>query len=480
MAYQPRLSELQDVLPDTLLLLGVDGTILDNHVPVSADLFTLTEPLNGVHFSAALPPKIASSLEQSIELARTHPVPITFEVDTTCHGRERVYEVRLVNRVDNACLAIFRDITLRQRADGMVQQVGRLRLELAFAERAALVGRLTSAFVHEIGQPITAINANADAASRMLAGPSPDLHELRQIQADIIACAERTSGMFDRLRNILGKRHASIGPLDVNQLVEDVTLMVGNELMMRQILLHTNYGARLPVVSGECVELQQVILNLLLNAADAVGCREKPAIVITTSRVNSSVAIDVSDNGSGIAPRDLKRLFEPFFSTKPNGMGMGLAISSEIIRRHGGTIQALNNAGVGAVFRVLLPARAAPDQCAQALRHALPGEPSNDSNAFPQSESAPAESSVAVGDAILRSRKARAEAIGGNLQATINYLRLARLMRDPEACRRSVRHALVTLHTSDHLIQKLTPTLKEQREFSLMRVQILELMAELE
>ena len=476
MAYQPCLQEFQNVLPDTLLVLGVDGTILDNHVPESADLFTLTEPLNGLHYSAALPASIAASLAQSIELARNHPAPVAFEVDTVCHGKDRVYEVRLVNREDDACLAIFRDITLRQRVEDMEQQIARLRFELAQAERFALVGRMTAAIMHDVGQPITAINANASVAAQLLASASPDTRELQQINAEIVVCAERATGTFEKLRDSLGCRKVNTELVDINQLVEEVALMARKDLMMRDILLQTNFSARLPCINGGRVELQQVVLNLLLNAADAVDAMEKPAIVVTTSQVESNVAIDVSDNGTGIAARVMPRLFEPFFSTKPQGMGMGLAISSDVVYRHGGTIQAFNNAGSGAVFRVLLPT-SQPNAKGQLPGQALPGVSSNDPDAYPGGQGGPARE---VSEAIHRSRRARAHAIGVNMQATINYLRLARILREPEACRRSVRNALMTLHSSDQMVQKLGIPAIELREISLMRVQILELMAELE
>lgn len=249
--------------------------------------------------------------------------------------------------------AVF-DITERKRAQ---YELDRHREELTHAVRVSMMGQLASALAHELNQPLGAILRNAEAAEFFLQRSPPDLQEVTAILADIRKDDKRAGEVIDRMRAMLKRREFQAGELDLNTLVEEVASLVRPNAEARKVTLALDLAPCLLPVRGDRVQLQQVLLNLLLNAMDAMDGSTGPErhVAVRTQVVDGQGEVAVSDAGHGISKQDLKRLFEPFFTTKPTGMGMGLTISQTIIEAHEGTIIAENNANGGATFRVTLP-----------------------------------------------------------------------------------------------------------------------------
>jgi signal transduction histidine kinase len=247
----------------------------------------------------------------------------------------------------------------RRRAELAVQQH---RVELAHAGRLATMGELTASIAHEVNQPLGAILANVDAADMLLESGAARPEDVRSILADIREDDLRASEVIRRLRTLLAKQQMAREPLDLNGAAAEVLRMLDAEARRRHVEFVTEFDAALPNVIGDRVQLQQVLLNLVVNAMDAMA--DTPATlrrvtVRTGLRPGGDVEVAVSDRGHGIAAERLPKLFESFFTTKERGMGLGLSISRSIVETHGGRIWAETNDAGGATFRFTLPAAAA-------------------------------------------------------------------------------------------------------------------------
>jgi signal transduction histidine kinase/integral membrane sensor domain MASE1 len=245
------------------------------------------------------------------------------------------------------------NITGRRRAELEAQ---RTRHELAHFARVATMGELTASLAHELNQPLTAILANAQAARRFLDVPSPDLDELRAIVSDIVDDDRRAGQIIHRLRDMLVKRAVEFSPLDLNALIEEVVKLLGSDLVIHQVSVTTDLEPALPLVVGDRVQLQQVVLNLLLNAIDAMAGNEAAdrIIVVRTERLEG-VHVTVHDSGHGLDPGSHALVFQPFYTTKAGGMGMGLPVSRSIVEAHGGVMWVTDNASRGVTFHFALP-----------------------------------------------------------------------------------------------------------------------------
>jgi PAS domain S-box-containing protein len=237
------------------------------------------------------------------------------------------------------------------------RRVEEARQELAHTSRLALVGELTASIAHEINQPLGAILSYADAGELLLNSAPESLAQVRQIFEYIRRDDLRANEVIRRLRALLRKHEMEMLPVDVNDLVSDVLLLIRAESRRRHVTIDIQFAASLPLVQGDKVHLQQVVLNLLLNGMDAMADvpGEKELTVRTALNQDGCVEIAISDVGVGIPQDRLPRIFEPFYSTKNNGMGLGLTISRSLIEAHGGRIWAENNSGAGATFRLALP-----------------------------------------------------------------------------------------------------------------------------
>jgi len=250
---------------------------------------------------------------------------------------------------------VSRDITAAKRSE---QESRLLRQEIAHAGRVSLMGQLASALAHEISQPLGAILRNAEAADLFMQSPSPDLDEIRAILADIRADDQRAGMVIDRMRALLRRNELEARLLAVDEFVADVMGLVQADALARRVKLSTDISSGLPRVRGDRVHLQQVLLNLVVNGMDALeGSSRLDRRVHTTVHLNGTrmVEIAVSDTGPGVPTDVLPRVFDPFYTTKPTGMGIGLAVSRTIIEAHGGRIWAENDPRGGAIFRFALP-----------------------------------------------------------------------------------------------------------------------------
>ncbi|MCC7325654.1 MAG: PAS domain-containing protein [Burkholderiales bacterium] len=245
------------------------------------------------------------------------------------------------------------DITTRRRLEHEVEEQ---RNELAHLSRVATLGELSGSLAHEINQPLMGILSNAQAAQRFMASEPPNLDEVREILVDIVEDDKRAGEVIRRLRVLLKKGEVQHGLVDPGDVVGDVLRVTRNDLLNRDILLAPELAHDLLPVFGDRIQLQQVLLNLVMNACDAMTGVDRREIRIVARAVEGlAVEFAVCDTGVGVPPADIERIFEPFVSTKEHGMGLGLSVCRTIVAAHGGRIQAENNAGGGATFRLTLP-----------------------------------------------------------------------------------------------------------------------------
>jgi two-component system sensor kinase FixL len=228
------------------------------------------------------------------------------------------------------------------------------REELLHVTRVGKLAEFVSSLAHEISQPLTAILSYAQAGQRMLAGRES---ELQKILSYIIDDGHRATEVIQRLRSLLKKVVSEMKPLDINNLINEAIVLIITDANVRNVALKTELGDNLPFIRGDQIQLKQVLLNLISNSFDALegieGARE---IVICTSRKDTNtIMVEVKDSGCGIPEKNLPKLFTHFFTSKPDGLGMGLSISRSIIVNHGGTLNARNNPDRGATFYFTIP-----------------------------------------------------------------------------------------------------------------------------
>jgi C4-dicarboxylate-specific signal transduction histidine kinase len=233
------------------------------------------------------------------------------------------------------------------------------RNQLTHLTRVSILGELSGAMAHELNQPLTAILSNAQAGQQLLALDPPDLEEVRSVFDDIVADDLRASEVIRRLRSLLKRDDARIESLDISEVTEDVLDLAASELLTHQVALETELGSELPVVRGDRIQLQQVLLNLVMNACEAMVMvpPELRHLKVTTKKIgHGQIEVVVADSGPGISTEMMEQLFEPFATSKQTGLGLGLSISRAIAAAHNGSLQARNSDGQGAVFSLRLMA----------------------------------------------------------------------------------------------------------------------------
>ena len=251
-----------------------------------------------------------------------------------------------------------------------------MREQLARTVRMTTLGQLTATIAHEVNQPLTGIMANAQAARKFLQSAAPDLVEIREIVADIIADDQRASQVLQRLRSMLRRRESELVTIDVNHLVADVVRFLHSDAVIRNVEVVQELEPALPTPAGDLVQLQQVLVNLVLNGLEAMASVpvEQRRILIRTERTADALRVTVADSGLGLGDKPLDDLFELFHTTKADGMGLGLPIARSIVEAHGGRLRASNNPTGGATFSFTLPLAAERSGVeTSATRPSMPG-----------------------------------------------------------------------------------------------------------
>jgi C4-dicarboxylate-specific signal transduction histidine kinase len=257
-----------------------------------------------------------------------------------------------------AALVVGRDLTELMRA---AEKVRDAQIELAHANRVATMGQLAASIAHEVNQPITGVVTNAHAALRFLDAQTVDVEEVRQILGDIERGATRAGEIVARIGGFVKKTPARKDRFDISEAIREVLSFTRGEVAHKGVSLHTDLAKALPPVHGDRIQLQQVLLNLIVNAVEAMGSEANgPRNLLVKADADGAggVHVTVADSGPGIDLDALERLFDPFYTTKPDGMGMGLAICRSIIEAHGGRLWVTRNNPRGAVFQFNVSTRA--------------------------------------------------------------------------------------------------------------------------
>ena len=268
-------------------------------------------------------------------------------VQVVAHSRDERGQLEYIGAVQ--------DVTQRRLAE---ETLATVRSELAYVARITSLGALTASIAHEVNQPLSGIITNASTCLRMLANDPPDLDGARETARRTIRDGNRASDVIARLRALFSKRAFTLEPLDLNDAAQEVIALSSTDLRRHRIILQSELADDLPMVTGDRIQLQQVILNLLRNASDAmVDVHDRPRhLLIKTEREDGDrVRLTVRDTGVGLAPQSLDSLFNAFYTTKSSGMGIGLFVSRSIIERHQGRLWAEPNDGPGATFSFSIP-----------------------------------------------------------------------------------------------------------------------------
>jgi signal transduction histidine kinase len=250
--------------------------------------------------------------------------------------------------------AVALDITRHER------QLREQQMQLAHTNRLVTIGELSASITHEVNQPLAAGRNNVIAALNFLDQNPPDLQEVREALAAAVKDADRVDTIVSRMRALMQKASPQLDRVDMNEALQEVIELTRGEALKNGVSVKTQFEQGLPVIAGDRVQLQQVTLNLILNAVQAMGANSDGArqVLITTRQIESNdLCVGVQDTGPGLSPETLSRLFEPFYTTKPNGMGMGLTICRSIVESHGGRLWATACEPRGALFQFAIPAR---------------------------------------------------------------------------------------------------------------------------
>jgi PAS domain S-box-containing protein len=342
-------------LPDWVFLTH-NGVFVECHVKDETHLLMPPGEFLGRHVLDVLPTELATRCLACYDEALRSEQGSSLEYSLWIDDEHRFYEVRCVRAEGDQVLSLVRDVTDRKQAELRARE---LQDELAHAGRAMALGTLAGSLAHEINQPLAAIGTNAHAALRMLEVESPDVEAAREAIEDIISDDGRIDAVLRRLRLLLRKDRPKQGFADVNDIVSDVLSLVHSSLIERRIAVDVAVEPKLPQVFGDRVQLQQVVLNLVMNAAEAstaAADAHARRIRVTTSATGTKVVVSVADNGPVVSEDELAQMFDPFYTTKQDGMGLGLTISRAIMDAHGGKISAVRNPERGLTFSFSLAA----------------------------------------------------------------------------------------------------------------------------
>jgi C4-dicarboxylate-specific signal transduction histidine kinase len=280
------------------------------------------------------------------------------EIDKALRQARDELEVRVAERtaeLQSANQALLNQMEEQRRTAEALQTT---RNELARVGRIVTIGELTASIAHEVNQPLAAVVANADACVAWLGLENPNLSEARTAAERATQGATRASEVIAHIRSLIGNAASERTPVALNRVIEETVALVSEQASRNAVTIAKELDPHLPVVMADRIQLQQVVLNLMVNAIEALSSvtrRPRQLTVRSEKQDNGLVRISVRDNGIGITSETMSRLFEPFFTTRDHGMGMGLAISRSIAESHGGHLWADSMGNEGAVFQFTLP-----------------------------------------------------------------------------------------------------------------------------
>ncbi len=348
---QTRTESVLDSMADTHILLDRGWHYLYVNRAAVLAMARPREQILGHTLWELYPDIIGTELERQYRRAMEERIPVVFDFHyptTNTWWENRFYPAP-------EGLSVFAtDITERKRAEEALQES---QAALARVARIATMGELTASIAHEINQPLAAVATNASASLHWLALQPPNLAEARQAMTNAMTEANRASGVIERLRALLKKAPPELRPLDVNEVIREVLALAHKELTVGGVAVHTELSPDVPTVLGDRVQLQQVMLNLIMNAIDAMLLiKDRPrTLLIKSAKHAAGVLVEVQDSGRGLDPKQASRIFDSFFTTKPEGIGMGLSISRSIVEAHGGHLRAVPGSLHGAIFQFILP-----------------------------------------------------------------------------------------------------------------------------
>jgi PAS domain S-box-containing protein len=305
-------------------------------------------------------PEDLPAFEEQLERVRRDGCDVEFEFRLQMPGPSVKY-IHVVahssrdecGRVE--CTGAIQDLTERRLSE---DTLGTLRSELAHVARVTTLGALTASIAHEVNQPLSGIITNASTCLRMLADDPPNVEGARETARRAIRDGNRAADVIARLRALFGKKATATESMDLNEATREVLALSSSELQRERVIVRAELADDLPSITGDRVQLQQVILNLLLNAAEAMSCvedRSRQLVIRTERDAGDCVRLTVQDTGEGFDPHPPERLFDAFYTTKRGGMGMGLSVSRSIIESHHGRLWAVPNDGPGARFAFSIP-----------------------------------------------------------------------------------------------------------------------------
>jgi signal transduction histidine kinase len=303
-------------------------------------------------------PLAACGAAEILDVVRTHQFALVKRhgdwdvVETAGHKQAKAEIKRLNEELEQRVVERTRELMLASDA------LREAQTELAHANRVRTMEQLAASIAHEINQPITAAVTNAEAALNWLDAQTPDLAEVRHALGSIVEDGKRAGDVVGRIRSLIKKAPPRKDDLEINQVILEVIALIRGEVAKNGVSLQTQLAAGLPLTRGDRVQLQQVILNLIINAIEAMsGVSEglRKLLIVSENEASRGVLVAVRDSGPGLSPDSLDRLFDAFYTTKPSGMGMGLSICRSIVEAHGGHIWASPTAGQGATVQFTLP-----------------------------------------------------------------------------------------------------------------------------
>jgi signal transduction histidine kinase len=268
------------------------------------------------------------------------------------------WQIALVSAVILVQAALITGLLYERRGRLFAEVQARERMaELARVNRYSTAGELTASIAHELNQPLGSILTNTETAELMVNSPAPDLGELKEILADIRRDDQRASEVIRRLRSLLKNAPFELSEVDLNEVIRDSVSFLAALASAREVELSSSMSPVPLTIKGDRIQLQQVLINVIVNAMDAMSNLPslERRVTIWTARVDSLAEVSIADTGPGITHDQLKEVFDPFVTTKSDGMGMGLSIARTIVEAHNGRIWADNQTGAGAIFRIVLP-----------------------------------------------------------------------------------------------------------------------------